>query len=79
VALLFGVEVPVDLGQRLVFGFECQRSESARPDLFDPHQVRHELLEPGPLLVGDLVGTGGVPVDVGQRPLPGFDLGQHVG
>ena len=78
VALLLGVEVPVDLGQRRGGRLLGQRRESARADVLDPAQVGHERLELGPEFGRDGLGAGCVPVDVGKRPLAILDLGQHV-
>ena len=78
VPLLLGVEVPVDLGERRRRRLLGHRGEAAGADVLDPAQVGHERLQLGPELVADRLGAGGVPVDVGQRPLPVLDLGQHL-
>ena len=77
VALFLGMEIGIHLLENGVFGLACHGREAARADMLDPHQIGHEGLELGPLFVGDQFGAGGIPVDVGQRPLAGLDLGQH--
>jgi hypothetical protein len=77
VALLLGLEVAVDLGQHRIVGAASQRREGARADLLDPGDIGHERAEPRPLLLGDQVGPGGVPVDVAQRPLALLDASEH--
>ncbi len=78
VPLLFGVEIPVYLSQPVEGRFGGHRCESAGTDMLDPHHIGHELFQAGPLFVGDQLGTGRVPVDVGQRPLAVFDRLQHI-
>ena len=77
VALLLGVEVGVDFLERVVGRFLGHGREPARADVLDPHQIGHEGFQLGPLLGGDPVGAGSVPVDVRQGPLAGFDFGEH--
>ncbi|SHV38520.1 Uncharacterised protein [Mycobacteroides abscessus subsp. abscessus] len=69
VPLLLGMKVSVDLLEIFVGRLLGQCREPARTHVLDPHQVGHELLERGALLLGDLVSTWCVPVDVGQCPL----------
>src|SRR3546814_9541896 len=68
-----GVEVPVELGQRRVLRPPGKGGEGPGADLFDPGHVGHEGLQLRALLVGDAVGAGSVPVDVGQGPLALLD------
>jgi hypothetical protein len=77
VALLLGVKVAVDLGDGRCGCFLGQGSEAPGADVLDPAQVGHERLELWPLFITDHVGAGCVPVDVGECPLPVFDLGEH--
>ena len=77
VALLLGMEVGIHFFQHRVFSLARHGGKAARAHVLDPHQIGHEGLELGPLFVGDQFGAGGIPVDVGQRPLAGLDLGQH--
>ena len=52
-----------------VVGFDVDHVPCRIERGLDPHQIGHERFELGALIVGDGLGAGGVPVDIGQRPL----------
>ncbi|SLD08590.1 Uncharacterised protein [Mycobacteroides abscessus subsp. massiliense] len=76
--LLLGMEVAIDLSERVVGRGDAQRAHHPSANVLDPHQIRHELFEIVELLGVDGVGTRLVPVEVRQCPLPGFDLAEDV-
>ena len=76
-SLLLGVEIPVNLRRRRVGRLLGQRRESAGAHIFDPAQVGHERLQFGTEFGPDGIGTGCVPIDIGERPLAILDLGEH--